>query len=75
MNEAKEYDTLEMYQLRDDKKYKQKIDETLHQINVSLEICRMKSRSWHRKRPEKKRGSNILRKRKERRQGRRPLKN
>lgn len=34
MNEAKEYDTLEMYQLRDDKKYKQKIDETLHQINV-----------------------------------------
>ena len=34
MNEAKKYDTLEMYQLRDDKKYKQKIDETLHQINV-----------------------------------------
>ena len=34
MNEAKEYDTLEMYQLSDDKKYKQKIDETLHQINV-----------------------------------------
>lgn len=27
-----------MYQLRDDHKYKQKIDETLHQINVSVYI-------------------------------------
>lgn len=72
MNEAKEYDTLEMYQLRDDKKYKQKIDDTLHQINVSQIICRMKSRSWHRKRPEKKRGSSIPRKRRERKRGRRP---
>jgi hypothetical protein len=36
MNEAKEYDTLEAYQLRDDKKYKQRIDDTLRQVNVTL---------------------------------------
>ena len=36
MNEAKEYDSLEAYHLRDDKKYKQKIEDTLRQINVRL---------------------------------------
>lgn len=35
MNEAKEYDSLEAYHLRDDKKYKQKIEDTLKQINVT----------------------------------------
>lgn len=35
MNEAKEYDTIQQYHMRDDKKYKQKIDDTLHQINVN----------------------------------------
>lgn len=37
MNEAKQYDNLEAYQLRDDKKYKQRIEDTLRQVNVSNE--------------------------------------
>lgn len=36
MNEAKEYDTIEDFHQRDDKKYKQKIQETLHQINIEV---------------------------------------
>jgi hypothetical protein len=44
MNEAKEYDTIEQYHMRDDKKYKQKIDETLHQINVTIRSPREKSK-------------------------------
>ena len=35
MNEAKEYESLEVYHLRDDKKYKQKIDDTLRSVNVT----------------------------------------
>lgn len=41
MNEAKEYDSLESYHLRDDKKYKQKIDETLSKINVFRKIIKV----------------------------------
>jgi hypothetical protein len=36
MNEAKEYDTIEQYHMRDDKKYKQKIEDTLRQVNVRM---------------------------------------
>ena len=34
MNEAKQYDSLEAYHHRDDKKYKQRIEDTLKQVNV-----------------------------------------
>ena len=34
MNEAKEYDSIDAYHVRDDKKYRQKIDDTLRLINV-----------------------------------------
>ena len=34
MNEAKQYDTLDSYHLRDDKKFKQRIDDTLRIVNV-----------------------------------------
>lgn len=33
MNESKEFDTIDDYHMRDDKKYKQKIDDVLRQIN------------------------------------------
>lgn len=36
MNEAKEYDTIEQYLMRDDKKYRQKIEDTLRQVNVKM---------------------------------------
>lgn len=42
MNEAKEYDTIEDFHQRDDKKCKQKIEETLHQINVIWKSLRSK---------------------------------
>lgn len=45
MNEAKEYDTIEQFHTRDDKKYKQRIDDTLRQINVVVEAFRSKSRN------------------------------
>ena len=38
MNEAKQYDTLESYHLRDDKKYKQRIEDTLRIVNVHIII-------------------------------------
>ena len=46
MNEAKEYDSLEVYHIRDDKKYKQKIEDTLRQLNVNLVLARSKSKRW-----------------------------
>lgn len=45
MNEAKEYDTIEQFHIRDDKKYKQRIDDTLRQINVAVQAFRSKSRN------------------------------
>lgn len=44
MNEAKEYDTIEDFHQRDDKKYKQKIQETLHQINVKYQFIQIEVR-------------------------------
>ena len=44
MNEAKEYDSIEAYHVRDDKKYRQKIDDTLRLINVRPLPPRLKSR-------------------------------
>ncbi len=35
MNQAKEYDTIELYFQRDDKQYRQRIEETLRQVNVT----------------------------------------
>ena len=42
MNESKEFDTIDDYHMRDDKKYKQKIDDVLRQINVLHPLCRTK---------------------------------
>lgn len=44
MNEAKEYDTIEDFHQRDDKKCKQKIEETLHQINVHMKVIKIEVR-------------------------------
>ena len=44
MNEAKQYESLEAYHLRDDKAYKQRIEETLKQVNVAEMIGRLKSK-------------------------------
>ena len=42
MNEAKQYDSLETYHLRDDRKYKQRIEDTLKIVNVPLKLSRTK---------------------------------
>jgi hypothetical protein len=34
MNEAKEFDTIEDYYMRDDARYRQRIDERLREVNV-----------------------------------------
>lgn len=73
MNEAKEYDTIEQYHMRDDKKYKQRIEDTLRQVNVGIMLLSPKSRRLLKTRPRKKKGRNTLAKRKEKRPGRRPL--
>lgn len=60
MNEAKEYDSIDAYHVRDDKKYRQKIDDTLRLINaevkkVAMEKMREEERKEHPKEKERER--------------------
>lgn len=58
MNEAKQYDNLEAYHIRDDKKYKQRIEDTLRQVNaevkkLAVEKMREQERKEHPRQKER----------------------
>lgn len=60
--------------MRDDKKYKQKIEDTLQQINVLQNLRSRNSGKWPTRRPKKKSGRSIPKKKRDKRPAKRPSK-
>lgn len=67
MNEAKEFESIDVYQMREDKKYKQKIEDTLKLVNVTLIQIRLKSDDSLMKECVKNNANSIIKRNKEKR--------